>query len=242
MPSRFALLLVGLSMLVVGCSGLQPSRAEVSDDTGCTSVVPGVRDGVRFQRWRADVPFAEPPPDTVKSKSSTSSRSYMSLTIPTRPMEAPFRLASVAMVFSIALLVIGLLVFTGAFSGTGETAGSRMKTAAAGLGVMLGGAVLGWLGGSRYVFDNATNAEVDVVIGGDVVRLPSRTFVELRVGGSETEVEIRANGKTLERAKLTPDDDFGEVLRRAVLGNGRFLYNVCGANGYKLETVTYGRR
>jgi hypothetical protein len=102
---------------------------------------------------------------------------------------------------------------------------------------------LAYSAGSVLVIDNATDSDVQLRVNGSSVgSLPRGHFVETRVGGGDTEIEVLVDGRVVESAVLRLDQNLRQRGSRIVVGRGWYLYNIAAANAYVLERPMYAPR
>jgi len=102
--------------------------------------------------------------------------------------------------------------------------------------------LFGYISGRKIIIDNATEKSLLVRIDGkEVAFLPPLTFVQERVVGSSLDVEVFENGHLLESGKLRLDADINRAAEPAMLGRGKYIYNIGAANTYSVGIVNYSR-
>lgn len=106
-----------------------------------------------------------------------------------------------------------------------------------------GGAVatllVGYFSGSVMSLDNPTDHPVVVEVDGESHELPERSFTNIRVRGASVAVHTESDGKPIENVMLELDDHLGQTLFRSVIGDGRYIYTVCGANRFEQGNYSY---
>lgn len=206
--------------------------------------------GPRFYRLEADLAFGERPPPQILSRGQNDQKSYVKASLDTSGGDGPpvgwARLwLGLAILLGLAAVGLAARALIRRLHRSEERPGpSRAGLAASGL-ISVGLACLavpaGLQGGSPVVIENASTQRVDIYVDGRHFRsLPAKRFVRTRVGGRRLDIEIRRDGKTVERITATLDGTFWALVKRSIVGEGTFLYNVCGLNRYELWSIQYG--
>jgi len=92
--------------------------------------------------------------------------------------------------------------------------------------------VVGYLSGSVISLDNPTSAPVQISVDGTRVDVPAGSFTEVRATGPTVEIRTETAGQVVEQVALDMDDHVGQTLLRVFLGDGRYVYTVCGLNRF----------
>lgn len=239
---------LALATALQGCHVVEPHEAEVEHAEGCAMVNRQAATNPaapRFHHYRTAVDMGDPLPSSVSTRGGSASRTWVGRGLRTHRVETPFSPLSLLLFTQIAFLIIGgfmLLALVIGLLPKGQALHASqvqaldparearfVKRLALLTGpVLLIAALSGYFAGSVVSIDNATMMPVDVVVDGRTVNIPAQSFVDLRLWGSNIDIDVRAGGQLLESATMHLDDDVGEGVRRALLTNGRFVYSVCG--------------
>jgi hypothetical protein len=253
LPVLSLLALVTSGLALAGC--LQPAlehrpleRHEVSESC---EVDRKAEPSPRLHRFVTDLPFGEQPPARILSRGRMDQKSWLEVKIPTSGADGPAAgLARFWQLIHGALLGLSVLG-PGVLAHRWFQARRRRRRRArwwyrSALAGCLGGAVLGvWAGvaaGSPVVIDNASRETLEVLVDGRrLARLEPGRFLRTRIGGRRITIEVRGRRGRVERIVATPDQGLLGLLRRATLGDGSYVYDVCGLNAYALNHALYGR-
>jgi hypothetical protein len=99
------------------------------------------------------------------------------------------------------------------------------------------------LSGTRLYVDNATDAEVDVIIDGvRIGTVPPLSYRGVEVRGRSCSIQARSSGSDIEEADVLFETNVVTwIIKRALWNKDdqAFIYNVAGANEYNIRKVTY---
>lgn len=244
LPRSWALLAVTLAL---GCSALERREAEVKTGDRCAQLTPYAAPGAdapRFYRYRSHVNMGDPLPSSVSTRRGGGAvQDYIGRRHRTRrfdPGSSP-RIAFVVAQFAL-LTVAGFVgLVTLAMLADKEKQAQRRRNALIALAAFALALASSYAGGSAVSVDNTSDSDLDVTLNGDAYHLPARSFMNVRASGFTIDVEARAAGQLVESLTLRPDEGVVDGALRLLWGHGRFIYAVCGRNGYTLSRAHYGR-
>lgn len=232
--SLFALTLLTLS----GCGRLE-ALAMVEERPVTVAAAPGCYTSptaARGWHYRSQLDMGERP----ASSSRSGQVSAIHRSVPTHAVDSGYSMGTALLGGEILLvcvvMILALLVFV-AFKEkqiqkvlvlTGVLAGLSITTVA-----------LGYLSGSVLSVDNPSDLPVRVTVDGTVIDVPARSFTDVRVWGPNVSIQAETGGQPLEQLTLAIDGNPVGTLMRAVFGDGRYIYAVCGGNSYSLGHYTY---
>lgn len=233
---------MGFMLLVtlIGCGRIEALAmmeerpTDVDDAPGCTSD----EDAARGWQYRSQMDMGEVPP----SRAKRGKKSYIGRSQVTKAVESSSSLQTALLVVEIIVLIVAVFLLMVAFGSltAKETSKQRKITlfAAAFVGLVVA-TVLGYGAGSVVSLDNPSKHDVAITINGDTVQVPSGKFTDVRVMSSTLNITTEAKGKTVEELTMLLDDGIFETLFRATLGDGRYIYSVCGTTKYHLRSAKY---
>lgn len=230
------LLLVGLS----GCGRIEALAmieerpTEVEDAPGCHSD----EDAPRGWQYRSQIDMGEAPPSSAKR----GKKSYIGRTAVTKEVESSFSLKSGLLIGEVVLLLLSMFLWMVAIGALwSKVASGKRKLALFGGALLTGGAatVLGYAAGSVVSLDNPSKRDVSITIDGHTVELPAGRFTDVRVAATTVTIETEAGGEPVEELSMSLDDGVFETLFRSTLGDGRYIYSVCGTTKYHLSSAKY---
>lgn len=203
---------------------------------------PAPLDHYRFFRYVTDYSYGEalPSQTVVTGSARFATRSYLKRSVETQ--EAPHRSWRFFVLFLYvplfglaAILLLGFVGLCFRPSSGGFCAGV-VVVVVCGLLVLF----LGYVSGSEFVVDNATDTGVQVRINGSAAAtLPAHRFYPTRISSGDVKVEVLENGRLLESARLELDGSTWNGFVRALVGRGAFLYNIAAANAYERTAAGY---
>lgn len=168
-------------------------------------------------------------------------------TIPTSPLDRGTQLplppgATLEWAVIVANLVAFFLAmfFIGATSKKQWLRCAALAVALGGLGMFLG--VLGDSARSALSVDNATTMPVRVTADGMSVEVPPMSMTELRVVGPSVDITTEnaaVPAVQVEQLTLALEDSSFGALVRWILGDGGYVYSVCGANHFEVGLDAY---
>jgi hypothetical protein len=199
----------------------------------------------RLCRYRVDYGIDKEPPSsiTISNSSDRTTRTIVVRVNSTKNIGSGWlSLGGVVHILYIAVLVLwGLVVVVilgdNEFSGIGKF-GLFLCVFFIGLCIA---SIPGYLSGSRLVIDNATAQTLTVRLGAwETFDLPPSSYRIERVIGSWKNVQVIADGRTVESGKLVFDSSWKQGIERALFGQGTYIYNIGAANSYSVDTIHYG--
>lgn len=237
---------LGAVALSLGCSALEPREAEVSAGDRCAQLTPYAPSGdaQRFYRYRSHVNMGDPLPRSVSTRRGGAAvQDYIGRRVRTRRHDTGFNPRIVFVVAQFVLLAVAGFVGLVALAMLAEKdkQSARRRNALIALAAFALSLASSYVGGSTVSVDNTSDADLDVTLNGDTYHLPAQSFMNVRVGGFTIDAEARAGGQVIESLTLHPDEGPVDGALRLLWGHGRFIYDVCGRNGYTLGRAHYGR-
>lgn len=221
-----------------GC-GRMEALATVGERPTTVASAPGCGTAQATRGWhyRAQLDLGEAPP----SSSGSGTKSAVRRTVRTSHVDSSFSLGD-GLVFLLGLLFCAIAIL--ALAAAGQLGKKNLKVGLA-LGAVAGvlslaTPVVGYLSGSVISVDNPTATPVRVTIDGTSVEVPPGSFTEVRTVGSTAEIRTESGGQLIEEVTLELDDHPGQTLYRALFGDGRYIYSVCGGNQFSLGHFNYG--
>ena len=231
----FAMALSTLS----GCGRLE-ALAMVEERPVTVQAAPGCYTSPTAPRgwhYRSQLDMGERP----ASSSRSGQVSAIHRNIPTHAVDSGYSLGTALLAGEILVVCIALILalfVLAAFKEKQMRKGVALTVVLAGLGVST--VVLGYLSGSVLSLDNPSDLPVRVTVDGrTVVDVPARSFTDVRVWGPNVSIQAETGGQPLEQLTLAIDGNPVGTLMRAVFGDGRYIYAVCGGNSYSLGHYTY---
>ena len=229
-----------LLMVLAGGCGRIEALATVGERPATVASAPGCRtpdSASRAWHYRAQLDLGESPPSSARA----GSKSAVRRTIRTTHIEPAFELRD-GLVFVLGFFwcVLAILLLVG----VSRAANKKLKAALVlgGVSAVLGVGMLvvGYLAGSVISLDNPTDYPVQITIEGRSVEVPARSFTEIRVLGPSAEIRTESAGQLVEEVSFEVDDHPLQTLFRALLGDGRYVYTVCGGNTFSEGQFNYG--
>lgn len=230
-------------LLVVGLCGcgrfeaiamIEERPTDVEDAPGCRSD----DDAARGWQYRSQLDMGEVPPSHAKR----GKKSYIGRTAVTKEVESSFSLKSGLLIGEVVLLLVSVFLWMVAIGALwSKSTTKKRKLALFGSALLTGGAaaVLGYAAGSVVSLDNPTKKDVSITIDGHTVELPAGRFTDVRVAATTVTIETAAGGKPVEELSMSLDDGIFETFFRSTLGDGRYIYSVCGTTKYHLSSAKY---
>lgn len=213
---------------------IEKRPTDVEDAPGCTSK----EDAARGWQYRSQIDMGEPPPSMAKR----GKKSYIGRNVVTKELESSFSAKSGFLVAEIVLLCLSLFLWMVAVGALFNKAASKKRKIAlfgTALGTGVVGTVLGFMAGSVVSLDNPTKKDVAITIDGTTITVPAGKFTDVRVAATDVTIATEADGQPIEQLSMSLDDGALETLFRATLGDGRYIYSVCGTTKYHLSSAKY---
>lgn len=202
----------------------------------------------RLCRYRAYYGFDESAPSsiTVSGGGESDARTELSRTIPTYPVQdSSFSWRGLAVVFYVIFFILSCIVILVTIRDLSKSHSKEdvlIHLLFCALAI-IPAALFGYVSGRNIVIDNATEKTVEVLIDGKkVALLPPLTFAQQRVVGSTLNVEVLENGHLLESGKLRLDAGINQAAEPAMLGRGKYIYNIGASNTYRVDTLNYSKQ
>jgi hypothetical protein len=230
------LLLLGLTACgrIEAMAMIEERPATVEDAQGCKSE----KNAPRAWQYRSQLDMGEPPPSSAKR----GKKSYVGRNVVTKEVASSFSGKSALLIGEIVVLCVSIflwMVAAGVLLSKTATKNRKLALSGAALGTTVLGAVLGYAAGSVVSLDNPTKEDVSITIDGQSIALPAGSFTDVRVSTTDVKIETEAGGKPVERISTSLDDGVFETLFRSTLGDGRYIYSVCGTTKYHLGSAKY---
>lgn len=197
-----------------------------------------------------DYDFGETPPthiSTYNKKAGAEGRYYIQRQINTKKYTYKYRLEIIALVFYIIFvsafyLILGISIFdffTHIYEGKKKYT-EPIIILVLGVFLILPTSLFGYLSGSVYYIDNASNEKVNVYINNRFcAEIPARSFIETRISGSENLFTVKDahNNSIIESVDFKTDGRNETSLMRYFYHYGAYIYTIRADN-----TITYGAK
>ncbi len=239
MIGRASLLLVASALALGAGCGRMEALATVGERPAPVASAPGCRTpdtAPRGWHYRAQLDLGESPASSSRSTSVSAVRR----TIRTSHVESDFSLGD-GLVIVLGLLIGVLLILSLVVVSQLRKKGLKGALIGAGASTVLGVVtlVVGYLAGSVISLDNPSPNPVEVTIDGRTVEVPANSFTEVRAAGPTAEIRTESAGQLVEEVSFEFDDHPVQTLFRALWGDGRYIYTVCGSNAFSEGHYNY---
>lgn len=194
----------------------------------------------RGWHYRSQLDLGERAP----SSSQSSRMSAVSRTVRTTAIDPGYSSQSALVLLHILVMLLALvlvpvlaLVVVEAFKKKEFTRAAVLGGVTATVGVLA--ILLGYFSGSVLSLDNTTGAPVRITVDGTPIDVPAQSFTEVRVWGPSVDIQTETGGQLLEQVSIAIDGNPVGTLVRALFGDGRYIYSVCGGNSFSLGHFSY---